>query len=126
MPKKTKRSKLHRSCGAMASHMLLLEKYPSFRTKQMRLEESTARRRGSAEDLTKISIATIKTVVNVVYKTAVQNISDAQIASQMKALNSDFRATNPDRKQDSGALERARQRFAHPVQACQGHAHEDD
>ena len=37
---KRKRSgvKLRRSCGAMAAHMMLLEKYPSFRAAQMRLE----------------------------------------------------------------------------------------
>jgi len=37
--------------------------------------------------------------VNVVYKTTEQNISDAQIKSQFKAMNKDFRATNPDRNQ---------------------------
>jgi len=36
-------------------------------------------------------------VVNVVYKTAGQNVSDAQIRSQIVALNKDFQATNPDR-----------------------------
>jgi hypothetical protein len=97
MAKKTKRSKLHRACGAMAAHMLLLEKHRGFRTKQMRLEESTARRRAAPEDLSKVSIVTVKTVVNVVYKTAAQNVSDAQITSQIKVLNSDFRATNSDR-----------------------------
>ena len=33
--------------------------------------------------------------MNVVYKTAEQNISDAQINSQIRALNKDFRATTP-------------------------------
>ena len=42
---------------------------------------------------------TIKTVVNVVYKTPEQNISDAQINSQIAAFNKDYRATNPDRNQ---------------------------
>ena len=50
-------------------------------------------------DLAKIKIVTIKTVVNVVYKTDEQNISDAQIKSQIKAMNKDFRATNPDKSQ---------------------------
>ena len=40
---------------------------------------------------------TIKVVVNVVYTDETQNVSDAQIKSQIAALNKDFRATNPDR-----------------------------
>jgi len=101
MAKKSKaRSKdvpLHRSCGAVAAHMMLLERNPSFRPAQMRLEAATARRRDSAADLSKSKIVTLKTVVNVVYKGEDQNISDAQIASQFKAMNKDFRATNPDK-----------------------------
>jgi hypothetical protein len=91
--------KLRRSCGAMAAHMMLLEQHPGFRTKQMRLENSTARRREAGEDLKRVAIVTIKTVVHVVYKTDQQNISTAQINSQIAVLNRDFRATNPDRSQ---------------------------
>jgi len=86
-----------RTCGAMAAHMMLLEKYPSFRSAQMRLEGVTARRRDLGADLQKATVATIKTIVHVVYKTPEQNISDAQIKSQFAALNRDFRATNPDK-----------------------------
>ncbi|MDQ2660117.1 MAG: zinc metalloprotease, partial [Verrucomicrobiota bacterium] len=81
----------------MAAHMMLLEKYPSFRLAQMRLEGATERRRDLGHDQTKSKLVTIKTVVNVVYKTPEQNISDAQIASQIAILNKDFRATNPDK-----------------------------
>jgi len=88
---------LHRSCGAMAAHMMMLERYPSMRAAQMRLEAATSRRRDSPADLSKSKIVTIKTVVNVVYRADEQNISDAQIASQFTAMNKDFRATNPDR-----------------------------
>jgi len=38
----------------------------------------------------------IPVVVNVLYKTAAENISDAQIQSQIDVLNKDFTATNPD------------------------------
>ena len=38
----------------------------------------------------------IPVVVNVLYKTAAENISDAQIQSQIAVLNKDFTATNPD------------------------------
>ena len=88
---------LRRSCGAMAAHMALLEAFPAFRANQMRLEAVTSQRRDATADLKKAKIVTIKTVVNVVYNTDEQNVSQAQITSQIKALNKDFRATNPDR-----------------------------
>lgn len=90
---------LHRSCGAMAAHMMLLEKFPSFRANQMRLEGATDKRRQAAVSPKKAAVVTIKTVVNVVFNTDEQNISAAQINSQIAALNKDFRATNPDRSQ---------------------------
>ncbi len=43
------------------------------------------------------SIISIPVVVHVVYNTAQQNISDAQIQSQIDVLNEDFRRTNGDR-----------------------------
>lgn len=39
---------------------------------------------------------TIPVVVNVVYRTAAENVSDAQIQSQIDVLNKDFNATNSD------------------------------
>jgi hypothetical protein len=97
--RKSRKAVLRRSCGAMAAHMMLLERYPSFRASQMRLEGATARRRDRGVALKKEKIATIKTVVHVVYRTDEQNIADAQIRSQIRVLNKDFRATNPDRNQ---------------------------
>jgi transcriptional regulator of nitric oxide reductase len=101
MPKKktAKKPLLRRTCGAMAAHMMLLERYPSFRAAQMRLEGATDRRRQTRFDAARTKLVTVKTVVNVVYKTAQQNISDAQIRSQIAVLNKDFRAKNPDRNQ---------------------------
>ena len=114
--KKTeRREQLRRSCGAMAAHMMLLEKFPEFRDAQMRLEALTSKRRDAGIDLKKAKIATIATIVHVVYKTDEQNISNAQIKSQVAALNKDFRATNPDRTQTpapwSGLVTDARVQF---------------
>jgi len=95
--KKKKVASLRRSCGAMGVHMMLLEKYPAFRAHQFKLERETARVRAAELDLARVELATIKVIVHVVYKTDAQNISNAQIASQIKALNKDFRAQNPDR-----------------------------
>jgi hypothetical protein len=97
MAKKTARSQLRRNCGAMAAHMMLLEKFPAFRANQMRLEGATARRREMRYDSKTAKLITIKTIVHVLYKTEDQNISDAQIKSQIATLNKDFRATNPDK-----------------------------
>ena len=94
---RSRRSTLRRSCGAMAAHMILLERNASFRAAQQRLEGATSRRRSLGLDLARVKVVGIKTVVNVVYKTDEQNISDAQIKTQFKAMNKDFRATNPDR-----------------------------
>ncbi len=42
-------------------------------------------------------LITIPTVVHVVYRSEGENISDAQVKSQIKALNDDFRAKNTDK-----------------------------
>lgn len=97
MAKKTAPSQLRRNCGAMAAHMMLLERYPSFRANQMRLEGATARRRELRYDAKTAKLVTIKTIVHVLYKTEEQNISDAQIKSQIAILNKDFRAKNADK-----------------------------
>jgi len=98
MAKRKKSSpKLRRSCGAMAAHMALLEQYPAFRVNQMRLEGATSDRRDRGIDLKKAKIVTIKTVVNVVYNTDDQNISQSQIVNQFTAMNKDLRATTPDK-----------------------------
>jgi hypothetical protein len=82
----------------MAAHMALLERYPGFRTRQQRLEGENARRRALGILPAELKLAKIKVVVHVVYKDTSQNISDAQINSQIKVLNLDFRAKNSDKK----------------------------
>ncbi len=89
---------IRRACGTMGVHMLLLERDPAFRTRQQRLENETTRRRALGFIAAELKLAKIKVVVNVVYKEPSQNISDAQINSQIKALNLDFRAKNSDKK----------------------------
>lgn len=79
--------------------MMLLEQFPAFRATQMRLEGATARRREAPMNMAKMTIVRIRTVVNVVYRTNTENVSDAQIKSQIAVLNKDFRAANPDRTQ---------------------------
>jgi hypothetical protein len=103
MAKKSKKSKkstvipLHRSCGTMAVHMMLLETNPSFRARQFKLEQDTARLRAFGFSLDELKTVTVRVVVNVVYRTDNENISAAQINSQIAALNKDFSAKNPDK-----------------------------
>ena len=47
---------------------------------------------------------TIPLVIHVVYNTDKQNVSDAQIQSQIKVLNQDFSRTNPDAVQTPSAF----------------------
>jgi len=93
----TQAGDLHRTCGTMAAHMMLLERFPEYRANLMRLEEATDRRRARVTDVKRAKLITIKTVVNVVYKEDNQNISLPQIKSQINALNRDFAATNTDK-----------------------------
>ena len=89
-----------RQCGAMQVYEELAETYPPFRDNQARIHEFT--RRGiesGAVQKTARRLITIPVVVHVVYKRQAQNISNAQIRSQIDRLNRDYRATNPDRNQ---------------------------
>jgi hypothetical protein len=79
----------------MAAHMSLLEAYAPFRARQARLEVATARRRSVALAVPKV--VTVRVVVNVVHRTDEQNVSDAQVKSQLAVLNRDFAARNADR-----------------------------
>ncbi len=88
---------LRRSCGTMAAHMMLLERHPAFRARQFRLEQDFTRRRGAGLSLDKLETVTVGVVVNVVHKTDAQDVSDAQVASQIAVLNRDFGAKNPDK-----------------------------
>lgn len=87
-----------RQCGTMVLHEKLSERYPSYRRNQARIEEGIRRSimSGAAERLLR-KLITIPVVVHVVWKKQAENISDAQIKSQIDVLNKDFKATNPDK-----------------------------
>lgn len=88
---------LRRQCGAMQAHFRLLETDENFRTIQQELEASTKARLAQGAGAFKSMTVTIPVVVHVVYNTPQQNISAAQIKSQIKVLNQDFRAKNADK-----------------------------
>jgi hypothetical protein len=87
-----------RTCGAMAAHHRLLELDPHFRMQQAQLENATAMRMTlGLKALKAAAPLIIPVVVQVVYKTAAENISAAQIKSQIDVLNKDYRAKNADK-----------------------------
>lgn len=85
-----------RSCGTMIQFHTLAEQDPSYRSRLARIETDT-QRRVARMAVAKLPVVTIPLVVHVVYKTAQENISDAQIQSQIDVLNADYSATNTDR-----------------------------
>jgi len=87
-----------RLCGAMEVHERLCEEVISYRQNIVRNDEFTERALQTGEaQRTARRLITIPTVVHVVYKRDRENISKAQIRSQLDVLNRDFRARNPDR-----------------------------
>ncbi len=85
-----------RQCGSMQAHFRLLEEDQNFRLRQANLERAVSRRM-SAGAVAKPAPTIIPVVVHVIYNTTAENISMAQINSQIKVLNRDFQATNPDK-----------------------------
>src|SRR5512136_1567608 len=84
-----------RLCGTMAAHMRLLEEYAPFRNRQRALEEQTTLSRALAK-VKKPALVTVPVVVNVVYGTDEQNVSMAQVRSQISVLNLDYAKRNKD------------------------------
>ena len=89
--------KRRRQCGTMQSFEELAEESPSVRLNQTQINDFTARsiETGEAQKVARRRI-TIPVVVHVVHKRPAEDISKAQITSQITALNKDFRAQNPD------------------------------
>ncbi len=118
MPAKKLKTPKRRRCGAMEAHFHLCEIDPGFRLRRAKIHAETelmvrsglAMRRVERKDLT------IPVVVHVVYNLAEENISDAQIKSQIAAMNRDFSASNEDRSSTppvwQGLVSNARVRFA--------------
>jgi hypothetical protein len=86
-----------RHCGAMGVHFRLLETSPGFRARQAELEQATARRMVRGLVAREARPVTIQCVVHVVYRQDGENVTDAQVASQIKVLNRDYRAKNTDK-----------------------------
>ncbi|MGA2120970.1 MAG: zinc metalloprotease [Methanoregula sp.] len=90
-------TKRHRTCATMDEHRRLAALSPEYRRRRREIELETRQfiARFAAEGL-RTGIVRIPVVVHVVYNTAAQNVSDAQIQSQIDVLNADYRRTNTD------------------------------
>src|SRR6266853_749949 len=99
--KSTSKSKgpVRRLCGSMEAHMRLLESDPDMRKRRARIHAEASRmlQAGTSARRAKKAPVSIPVVVHVVYRTAAENIPDAQISSQIDALNRDYAATNTDK-----------------------------
>lgn len=88
-----------RTCGTMDGHLAQLKRSPEYRKAREEIEQFTReyiKRRDELGAGLRTGIISIPVVVHVVYNTATQNITDAQIQSQIDVLNEDFRALNTD------------------------------
>ena len=72
---------------------------PTLESRMAKIEAFTQQKvlaQGNSQNKVVGSIITIPVVVHVLYRNATENISVAQIQSQLDVLNEDFRRTNPD------------------------------
>ena len=85
-----------RNCGAMEVHERLLRTDPRYVRARIASENAhfELTRLGLVNGRPDVTV--IPTVVHVVWKTAQENIDEAQIRSQIEVLNKDFRKTNSD------------------------------
>ena len=85
-----------RSCGTMHHLQEQLQADPGLAARMSRIETETQQWVGNASANKTAAVITIPVVVHVVYSNATQNISDAQVNSQIDVLNEDFRKLNLD------------------------------
>ncbi len=85
-----------RTCATMDVHRRLLSRYPEYARDRAAIEtHALAYERGERTAL-RTGVTRIPVVVHVVWNSAGQSISDAQVTSQIDVLNRDYRRTNPD------------------------------
>lgn len=86
-----------RTCAHMVVHELLAETHPDYRKYRLEAEDKTRRSIESGQAMRVVDkLITIPVVVHVVHRTEKENISDAQVKSQIDSLNKDYRTKNAD------------------------------
>lgn len=85
-----------RSCHTMENHERLLQENPNHAIQLQEIENFTSNAIASGQVNIEKAVINIPVVVHVLYNTTAQNVSDAQIQSQLTVLNNDFRKLNSD------------------------------
>ena len=86
-----------RNCGSMEYLEQQIRDNPIRELQLQQIERFTEKYDGHLAKELNGGILTIPVIVHVVYENNLENISDAQIASQIQVLNDDFRRMNADR-----------------------------
>ena len=94
MPDETTETR-RRTCGTYHVHERLMAD-PAYRAARMASESHHLEFLRTKGTYARVGVTVIPVVVHVVYNTAAQNISDAQIQSQIAVLNLDYRMQNAD------------------------------
>ncbi len=84
-----------RTCNTMEVLQEMMKQDPNLMENMEAIEAQTRFFVENNKEVT--GVITIPVVVHVVYRTSIENISDAQILSQIAVLNEDFRRLNADR-----------------------------
>ena len=84
-----------RTCHTMGNLERMLHANPEYQNNMNQIEDYT-REFLNTPQLRASTVITIPVVFNVVYKQSSQNISDAQLMTQLDVLNEDFRRQNSD------------------------------
>ncbi len=96
-----------RNCSTVENHQEILEQNPKMQEAREQIEDFTEKfvRNFEQNEMRNSNVITIPVVVHVVYKASAENISDAQINSQMEVLNKDFRRLNEDASNTPSAFQ---------------------
>jgi hypothetical protein len=87
-----------RTCAHVAVHELLVETDPGYRERRKKINKEAERIIGSGEAMRVARrVTTVQVVVHVVYRTKQENVSDAQVRSQIASLNRDYSLKNADK-----------------------------
>jgi Pregnancy-associated plasma protein-A/Secretion system C-terminal sorting domain/Fibronectin type III domain len=87
---------LQKKCHSNEAVENLFQQNPEIKTQQQVVEEQISRFAASHNLDTRGGDVTIPVVVHIVYRTTNENITDAQVRSQIDALNRDFNKENSD------------------------------
>lgn len=88
-----------RTCGTLVPDMKALQKTnPAYYQNLINIKQHVDNfdLKSSTKSYSTSGILTIPVIVHVIWHTSAENISDAQIESQIDVLNEDFRRNNPD------------------------------